>query len=101
MRYEQNLYCTLESFVGFIKEVIAAFGEEYLRMFRESNLSRIFGISVFRGFSYDIGSRKYQPSHWKNGSVAWVGQLKRKGKNHSCFQGGSGWGALDMSLVFW
>lgn len=69
-----------ESFLAFVQEINAVFGDEYLRAPRESDLRRILAINDARGFPGCVGSWDCQHWVWQNCPVAWAGQFKGKEK---------------------
>lgn len=65
---------------AFCEEVIAAFGEEYLREPTTTDLTRIMRVNAARGFPGCVGSIDCQHWEWRNCPMAWAGQFKGKEK---------------------
>ena len=63
----------IESMRRFIKDVIALFGEEYLRPPNENDTARLLALGEERGFSGMLGSIDCMHWSWKNCPSAWQG----------------------------
>lgn len=77
---EMSASSSRETFICFVEEIVARFGQEYLRQPNEEDLRRILSINSDRGFPGCLGSWDCQHWQWKNCPVAWAGQFRGKEK---------------------
>lgn len=75
----------LQSLKWFCSTVLRKFGKEYFCEPNEEDVKRITAISAAKGFQGCIGSIDFRHWEWKNCSIAWAGQLKKKEKNKTIF----------------
>ncbi|CAL2256928.1 unnamed protein product [Prunus armeniaca] len=64
---------TLESLKRFVKEIVATFGDEYLRLPNTNDITRLLAIRDQRHFLGMLGSIDCMHWRWKNCPSAWQG----------------------------
>ncbi|XP_062232427.1 uncharacterized protein LOC133929650 [Phragmites australis] len=65
----------IESMRRFVRTVVEAFGDEYLRSPNEEDTTRLLAINARRGFSGMLGSVDCMHWRWKNCPTVWAGSF--------------------------